>query len=433
MTVETRTSSGGRPAILGIMVVALTLGMLTIAGTTPAGIGRPVEDPSRVSLDSRVFSCTGGINGTRTVTGDVAGGLAPSREITSTPVKTTVEEDVADSSFAGQQAKFAKQLAWVPCPEPRASWWFVGAGGAVIHGTTLRITNPRTGAAVVDVDVFGQFGAVEAPGLRGITVPPGATRTIDIGETAPSVGNLAVRVVASRGLVAVSAADRYNIGVIGTKALEWLPSQSPPSKATTVTGFPGKADEATLVVVNPGTVEAVAELRIIGKTGTFSPRGFKPFKIPPRAVRSVPVKSLLDGSSLAIRVVSERRLTATIRTVVGRDTAYGTGALTVRSESAFAVPEGSGRMTFSSLTKAGEVKVYTYDAKGRSVAAKTVTVPAQGTAGLPLTAKVRYVKIVPPKSGVIAGFAVLSKRGIAGAGVAPASRSIRLPQVRPGW
>lgn len=423
----------GRPAILGVMLVALTAGMLTVAGTTPRGVGRPVEDPSQVSLDRRVFSCTGGIKGTKTVTGNVATGLAEPRTITSTPVRTEAEERFADISFAGQQAATSRQLAWVPCPEPRASWWFVGAGGAVIHDTVLRITNPRTGAAVVDIDVFGKFGAVEAPGLRGITVPPGETRTIDIGETAPSTDNLAIRVVAQRGLVAVSAADRFNIGVVGSSAFEWLPAQSTPSTATTLTGLPPKADVASLMVVNPGTVEAVAEIQVIGKTGTFSPRSFKPFTIPPRSVATLPVKSILDGSSLAIRVISERRLTATVRTVVGNDTAYATGALVVRSESAFAVPTGKGRLVFSSLKLAADVKVYAYDAKGRSLFAKTVKVPAQGSASVQLASTVRFVRMVPAKSGVIAGFAMTSNRGTAGAGVAPASRSIRLPQVRPGW
>lgn len=423
----------GRPAVLGIMVVALTAGMLTIAGTTPRGIGRPVEDPSQVSLDQRVFSCTGGITGTRTVTGDVANGLAPSRKLTSTPVRTTAAEKVADSSFAGQQAKFSGQLAWVPCPEPRASWWFVGAGGGVIHNTVLRISNPRTGAAVVDIDVFGKFGPVEAPGLRGITVPPGETRSIDIGETAPATDNLAVRVVAKRGLVAASAADSFNVNVVGTKAFEWLPAQSTPSTATTLTGLPPKADVASLMVVNPGTVEAIAEIRIIGKTGTFSPRKFKPFTIAPHSVATLPVKSVLDGSSLAIRVVSERRLTATIRTVVANDTAYATGALVVRSESAFAVPEGKGRLVLSSLKLPADVKLYAYDAKGRSLFAKTVKVPAQASASVELSGKVRYVRMLPAKSGVIAGFAMSSSRGTAGGGVAPASRSIRLPQVRAGW
>ncbi len=428
-----RQISAGRPAVLGIMVVALTAGMLTIAGTTPRNIGRPVEDPSRVSLDRRVFSCTGGIPGTTTVIGDVATGLAKPRKITSTPVATTAEEKIADTSFAGQQVTSSRQLAWVPCPEPRASWWFVGAGGAVIHDTVLRITNPRTGAAVVDVDVFGQFGPVEAPGLRGITVPPGTTRTIDLGEAAPSTGNLAVRIVAKRGLVAASAADQFNVGVIGTQAREWLPAQSAPSTATTVTGLPPKADVASLMVVNPGTVEAVAEIRIVGKTGTFSPKKFKPFTIAPQSVATIPVKSVLDGSSLAIRVISERRLTATIRTVVGDDTAYGTGALVVRTESAFAVPEGSGRLVLSSLRLPAEVKIYAYDAKGRSLFAKTAKVPAQASASVELASTVRYVRMLPAKSGVIAGFTIASSRGVAGAAVSPASRSIRLPQVRPGW
>ncbi len=437
MSTEDERRSGrhdaGRAAVLGIMIVALTAGLLTIAGTTPAGIGRPVEDPSRVSLDRRVFSCTGGIPGTKTITGSVASGLAEPRTITSTPVATTVEEEVADSSFAGQQAKLARQLAWLPCPEPRASWWFVGAGGAVIHDTTLRINNPRTGVAVVDVDVYGQFGPVEAPGLHGLTIAAGETRTIDIGETAPSTGNLAVRVVAKRGLVAASAADRFNIGVIGTKALEWLPAQSAPSVATTVTGLPPKADVASLMVVNPGTIEAVAEIRIIGKTGTFSPKKFKPFKVAPQSVTTVPIKSALDGSSLAVRVVSERRLTATIRTVVGNDTSYGTGALVVRGESAFGVPAGPGRLVLSSLRLPADVKVYAYDSRGRSLFAKTVTVPAQASASVQLSGKVRYLRMLPSKSGVIAGFVMTSALGTAGAGVAPAGRSIRLPQVRPGW
>lgn len=423
----------GRQLVLGIMLMALTAGMLTIAGTTPSGIGRPVEDPSRVSLERRVYSCTGGIPGTTTVTGDTTAGLSPARKITSTPVTTTVDQDLADGSFAGQQVKTADQLAWVPCPEPRSSWWFVGAGGAVIHDTVLRISNPRTGAAIVNVDVYGKFGAVEAPGLQGLTVAPGTTRSVDLGETAPSVGNLAVRVVATRGLVAVSAADRFTIGVVGTKALEWLPPQSIPSKGTTLTGLPPRASAASLIVVNPSTVEAVAEIQIIGKTGTFRPKGLKPFTIAPQTVTTIPVKSYLDGSSLAIRVVSESRLTATVRSVVENDTTYATGALVVRTASAFAVPEGSGRLTLSSLRLAADVKVYGYDAKGGSAFAKTVSVPAEGTAAVPVPSGTRYVRIVPAKSGVIAGFVITSTRGTAAAGVAPANRSIRLPQVRPGW
>ncbi|HET6151525.1 MAG TPA: hypothetical protein VFE15_01140, partial [Marmoricola sp.] len=96
----TRTSTR-RAGVLGLVVVGLTLGMLTLSGTTPLGIGRPVDKPSVVSLSTRTFSCTGGIAGTTTVSGDVENGVSAPRAVTTTPATITVDRDLARDAFAG--------------------------------------------------------------------------------------------------------------------------------------------------------------------------------------------------------------------------------------------------------------------------------------------------------------------------------------------
>src|SRR5205085_6461861 len=169
------------------------------------------------------FSCTGGIGSSTVRSGDLLNGLDRTRTVAGKPLQIVADRSVARGAFAGQQFVSGTSLAWVPCPEPHANWWFAGAGSAAVtHDTVLTVTNPRPGAAVIDVDVFGTDGPVDAPGLHGITVAGRGTRVIDLARTAPTVGNVAVSVTASRGLVAVTAADRFAPGVLGKSVREWL-------------------------------------------------------------------------------------------------------------------------------------------------------------------------------------------------------------------
>src|SRR3954471_13795562 len=68
--------SAGRAAVMGVMLVALTAAFLTIAGTTPHGVGARVQTYKRVQLDQRTFTCGGGIPGTVASHGSVAAGLS---------------------------------------------------------------------------------------------------------------------------------------------------------------------------------------------------------------------------------------------------------------------------------------------------------------------------------------------------------------------
>lgn len=423
----------GRSAVLGLMVVALTAGMFALAGTTPKGIGAPVDQVARVALDQRTFVCAGNLPGSTVTQGSVTGGPGPTQPLTD-PLVINADRKDAASAYAAQSASAAHWTAWLPCPEAHARWWFVGAGGAVTHDTVLSITNPRSGAAVLDVTVYGPNGPVDAPGIKGIIIPAGGHRDLDLAKSAPANGELAVKVVARRGLVAISAADQYSPRQVGKTVREWVPGQSLPATRTNLVGLPAKPSGATLVVVNPGQAEAIARVEVIGATGTFAPGKVPSLTVAPGSVTTLPLSSVFDGTAVAIRVSSDKRVTATIRTTQGGDVAYATGVSPIRGVTAFAVPAGTQRqLALSSLGSAGTVTMTTYDAAGKVLATTVQKVPAGTTVGLPLAARVRSVQLSSDAATTVAGLFAVDPHGVSAAGVSPALRSIRLPVVRPGW
>lgn len=426
--------SSRRTVALGLMVVALTAAVLTLAGTTPRGIGAPVRTFDRVELDQRTFACGGGIPGATASHGHVDGGLASPVEIGDTAQVFDDGKSAALGAFAGQESRDKHWVAWLPCPEPRAHWWFVGAGAATVsHDTVLTITNPRAGQAVLDINVSGSDGPVQGPGLHGITVPSGSTQVIDLAKAAPAVGDLAVNIVAKRGLVSVSAADRFAPGFVGKAVQEWLPGQSLPSRTVTMTGVPAKPDRATLVVANPRQLEAVVTVHLVGASGTFVPKDNPTLTVPPDSVASVSLEGAFNGDPLAVQVSSDQPVTAAVRTVTGGDVAFATGVRPVSGTTAFAVPSGTADVVLSSVGPQSSVGLTAFAASGKQLADTTVSVPKASSVATRLPADTRYVRLVAKDANAVAGFTVSDPAGIATGGVVPAIRSVLLPVVRPAW
>jgi len=433
-TLVDRAPVPGRTALLGIIVVALTMAVLTIAGTTPRGIGAPVQNFERVELEHRTFACTGGLPGATAAHGNLDDGLAAETPIGDGPTIFDDDKSVALGAFAGQESRTGNWLAWLPCPEPRARWWFVGAGAATVaHDTVLSVSNPRSGQAVVDVDVYGANGPVEGPGLHGITIPPGTTRVIDLAKSAPAGGDLAVSVIAARGLVVTTAADRFAPGVVGKAVQEWLPSQSLPARTVTLAGFPAKPDRAVLFVANPRPVDAIVSVEVVGATGTFAPNDVPPVTVAPGSVASVSVASVFDGDPVALRITSSQPVTAAVRTVTGGDIAFATGVKPIRGTTAFAVPSGTGELVLSSTGRASSVELTAYDASAKQLLERPVDLAKAASVATELPKGTRYVRLVATAADAVAGFSVSGRVGIATAGVVPAISSVLLPVVRPGW
>jgi hypothetical protein len=420
--------------VLAAMVVALTAAVLTLAGTTPHGVGARVQTFKRVELEQRTFSCAGGIPGATASRGTAGGSLDDPVEIGDRPQHFDVTQADALEAFAGQESRTRDWLAWLPCPEPRARWWFVGAGAATVtHDTVLQVSNPRVGQADIDIDVYGPNGPVAAPGLHGITIPAGGTEVIDLAEVAPAVGDLAVNVIATRGLVAISAADRFAPGVVGKAVQEWLPGQSLPAETVTMAGLPVKPDHATLVVVNPRRVEAIVTVEVVGATGTFAPSDNPTLTVAPGSVATMSIRSIFDGEPLAVRVRSAQPVTAAVRTVTGGDVAFATGVQPVRGTTALAVPTGAGQVVLSSVGPQTSVALTAFDRSGKELLDRSVDVPKASSIAIALPAGTRSVRLVAATPDAVAGFSVEDASGVATAGVLPALRSVLLPVVRPGW
>ena len=427
-------SGGTRTVVLSAAVVVLTAVALALAGTTPRQVGAHVESARRVAPDQRTFVCAGGIPGAEAVHGTVAQGQQPSATVGDRPTRVAVDRSDALEAFAGQESRTQDWLAWSPCPEPRARWWFVGAGAAVVtHDTVLTLDNPRIGQADVDIDVYGPDGPVQAPGLHGITIPSGTSRVVDLAKVAPAVGDLAVSVVATRGLVAVSAADRFAPGVVGKPAQEWLPSQSVPATTVTMAGLPPKPDRAALVVVNPRQVEAIVSVEVIGATGTFAPKQNATLTVPPRSVATTSLTAVFDGKPVAVRVSSAQPVTATVRTVTAGDVAFATGVRSITDSTTVAVPSGAGRLVLSSVGPETAVTVTAFGPRGNQLLQQREAVPAASSVGVDLPAATAYVRMDAEAPGAIAGFSVTDSAGVATAGVVPAIRSVLMAAVAPAW
>lgn len=425
--------AAGAPGLTALMVVALTAGMLALAGTTPKGVGTPVGEIAQVDLEQRIFVCDAGLDASTVRRGSTVAGpeAAPTGE---KPFVLDVGRARAETAYAAQQASTRLWSAWLPCPEPRARWWFTGAGASVVHDTKLIVTNPRPGAAIVDLDVFGADGPVDAPGLHGQTIPGGENATFDLARVAPAAGDLAIRVIAKRGLVTVAATDTYSPGSIGKSVREWLPATAQPATSTTLTGMPTRVDAAALVVANPGDQEAIVKVQVIGTRGTFAPKGIEPVTIGPESVATMPLSSVFDGTALAIKVTSEQPVAASLRVNESGDIAYATGVGPIRDTTAVAVPGGGrGQLVLSSIGEAGLVTVTGYDARGKQVLRKKVAVAAQTSVAVVLSTKVTALRLEAAAPTTVGGLVVVTRRTVAAAGIDSAARSIKLPVVRPGW
>ncbi|HEX2894151.1 MAG TPA: DUF5719 family protein [Marmoricola sp.] len=433
-TLTERPPTRGRPTFLAVLVVALTAAVLTLAGTTHHSIGSSAQTYKRVDLQQRTFSCGGGIGGATAVQGDIGARLPDPTSVAEQPRQFDVDHAAALESFAAQESRSKDWFAWSPCPEPRPSWWFVGAGAATVtHDTVLTLSNPRAGQADLDINVYGPKGPVAAPGLHGITVPAGSTKVIDLAKVAPAVGDLAVNVVATRGLVAISAADRFAPGVIGKPVQEWLPGQVGPSRLITLAGLPPKPDQASLLVVNPRPTAAIVSVHAIGGTGTFAPKDNASITVAPESVVSVPVRSVFDGGPMALRLTSQQPVTATVRTLAGGDVAFAGAVRPIRDTTAIAVPHGDARLVLSSTGENGTVDVTAFDRSGKQVLHSAVAVAKETSVATALPASTAYLQLVSASPEVIAGLSVSDPAGIATAGVMPSIRSVLMPVVRPGW
>lgn len=401
-----------------VLTLAAPLPDAPAGGTLTAGpVGGPAEDVADgagrgvlVRLRPTAASATDAAFAVRADDGEAAG-------------RTTYEVDRQRGTAA---------VAVQECLAPRGRWWFTGAGAGLDHTSTLVVTNLDPGQAVIDVEVHGPDGRVDAVGTRGITVPSGEVHTVDLLDVAPQAEELSVRVEASRGRVVAALADRFATRPASAPGREWIPAQADPSRVLRLAPLPVRADRRTLVVGNPTDREALAEIEISTGSGTFPPTEVSQVRVPPGAVVTADLGSAVGREAAAVLLRSPVPLTATVRSTRGADVSYAAAAPLLGGPAAVVVPQGlAPSLQLTAADDGGTARVVAYTADGEEVDAADLELePATTTTWAPKR-PADYLVVTPRSGRISGGLALTGGAGVAQAALRELPVMLRRPVVVP--
>jgi hypothetical protein len=331
--------------------------------------------------------------------------------------------------------RFDAGPAAVVCREPQPDQWFTGLGAAARHSSVIELVNPDPGPAVADITVIGPRGPVDAPSLRGITVPGGRALSLDLAKEIPLRGEIAAHVEVSRGRLGVYATDSFDELGRGEAGVDWLAPQLP-AEDLTLLGLPAGDGTRALVVANDGEDEVRATLRVVTKDSAFQPKGLDELRVPPETVVRVPLSAILgkavEDGALGVSVEANHPVTATLRSFVGGDVSHAVPLPVVTEATQSLLPElgpkGRATVVLSSDAVGSAEVVARLSGGGKKVI--DVDLTPGTTASVELPPKTVLVQVTPSGTGV-RGALVVEDGGAAVTGLRQLVRTGLVPAVRP--
>lgn len=293
-----------------------------------------------------------------------------------------------------------RTLAVAPCVAPRARWWFTGAGAVLDHSSTLLLANLDPGTAVVDLRVLGPDGDVNTVATTGIVLAPGSRKRFDLADLAPETDDLAVEVRAERGRVAAAVTDALRTAPDAAWREDYLPGTARPGRALVLAGLPRTAQRRTLLVANPSELEAVVDVAVSGRSGSFTPTGSTQTSVAPGAVATVDLTRLLGGDEpAAVRLRSSQAVLAVVRSLQDDDETYAAPAAALSGPAAAPLVAGArATVQLTAGTVAARARVVAYDARGGRLGATTMSMGPAATSAWSPKAGAGYV-VVSPTTG----------------------------------
>jgi len=139
-------------------------------------------------------------------------------------------------------------LASTACAPAASEFWFVGGGSVVGRQTRVVLVNPDENAAVVDVLIYGTGGLLDAPGGRGLVVPPGSRLAVRLDALTPGEKSTAFHVIARTGRIGAAIDDQQMSGLQSVGA-DWISPAAVPATTVYVPGvLPGKGARVLSVI-----------------------------------------------------------------------------------------------------------------------------------------------------------------------------------------
>lgn len=332
----------------------------------------------------------------------VPGGQAEIEAFGSTelpPVEAYGEGSLAPGLIADQWGRdpggAGRGLASTACAPAASEFWFVGGGAISGRRTRIVLVNPDPNAAIVDVIIRGPEGVTDAPAGRGLVVQGQDRLVLRLDTLAPGISATAVQVLSRAGRVGASVDDEQRSGLanVGT---DWIPQAAPPATRVFVPGVINGDGARVLSIAAPGDNDAIANIRIIGEDGAYTPADRSRVEVPADSVVAIDMSPVLGKQPATLEITSDVPIVAGMRQFFGNETSFTAGAqpftggaavsgLPVRSATelrvAITAPEGDAEVDMSLLP---------YQ-RGRKPAAPTgerrISVPA-GT--------MKWVRVSPP-------------------------------------
>lgn len=333
------------------------------------------------------------------------------------------------------------EQAVTACAPPAAATWFTGVGAGPAHSSVLELTNPDSGTAIADVTVHGLDGVVDAPRLRGVSVPGGTSVALDLAAILPRSDELAIEVVSARGRIGATVLDR--VDPIGSRPLtrDWLPGQAEPAMQGLLLGLAPGRGPRLLAISNPGNDEVRVELKVVGTDSVFAPEGVEEIRVSPRSVLRIPVTEILGGEDvLGLAVTASAPVTTTLRSMADGDLSHAVPGVAFSEAATVLLPEApetgpqkaERQVVLAGATSAGTVTVVARDADGRELSSRELEVtPGIGIA-VPVPSAARQVSVVPGRTSMTGAVVTSSKAGAAVLPLTVPVSSGLVPDVRPG-
>ncbi|MBF4574421.1 hypothetical protein ITJ64_18070 [Herbiconiux sp. VKM Ac-1786] len=244
--------------------------------TAISGVGTAQTDEAATTPDAAI---------------DVSALLSPDDRTStadSAPLRIALPADAAaagDTLFAAAQSQNVAEgdlvgLATAACGEASADSWLVAGATTVGRTSFVVLGNPGDVPAVVDLALYGEQGAIDAPGASNIDVPARSTRILSLAGLAPDLASPVLHVTAEVG--AVTAALQQSV----------------------VRGLAPGGAEVAGSIAGASTEQVIAGIRVSG-TSSIAEQVGSPETADLQSVLRMVVPGA-DPASVTIRVAEER-------------------------------------------------------------------------------------------------------------------------------
>ncbi|MGB0100143.1 MAG: DUF5719 family protein [Nocardioides sp.] len=435
-----------------VLPVLCALALFLVRPTDPAVLS---AEPTRTALSRASLVCPSGTrdvlvsSAADDVTGEVQVGLGEDRaastiasgevtpvEVGRGPVVVSGEDETAPGLVA---ARVTEDTA-ATCLPPTPTSWFTGVGTGAGHRSVLELTNPDSGTALADVTVYGRNGVVDAPRLRGVSVPGGTSVELDLATLVPRRDELSLEVVTGRGRIGATLLDRFD--PVGRDALvtDWLPAQTEPATSHLLLGLaPGADARRSLIIANGGADQVLATLEVVTDDSVFTPKDVPELRIPPQSTARLELTGelaqLLEDGATGLQVTANEPVTASLRTRTVDDLSLAVPDPELSGAATVLLPEGGGdvgkELQLSGASGAGVVKVVARSSGGKKLAAKRVEVAPDRGYSVTLPSGAVLVTVTPART-TISGAVLVSGASTTVVPLRMPALNGLVPAVRPG-